>query len=617
MKTRIALLLYFLTFTSLLTGQNKEIEDLQQKITNTYGSNPDSAKVYLLKLISHPDQLSDSLMAQMYSKLGTSFGQLGSLDSARYYFNKGNTFASELPKVLGDLHKQLALTERNMSNYEKAFEATDKAEQYYREANYMAGIGMAYVERASSYNYMSEEKKAIEWLEKAIELFDEIGETKNKIYALQELANCYANSGEFKFAIEIYEKILPDVKRETATINYYFTLVNYAHALSSISEYDKAEKAYKIALNFFKETDNDTFHHYVLLKLGQIYKEKNNFGRSLSYIEKAFHGMVSTTSYYLKECAITYLEILGETGDMNTAMEVINKVEQLLNNGNSLQYNDRTHVELLKSMKGIYIKNGDYKKALELLEESVRLNDSIELKRDETELKKVQEKYQNEYRRKENEILESNNQLLTAKNKDKKTIISLISTMGIVVLIGGVIVYRKQRKEVNLKAKSLESLQDAKRYLNEKLDAEAVLNKERKETLEKSERELVANSMKIANLKNEINTVIASYPSSKDNRQLKNKLQTILKDDNDWEYFFNKFVNVHPDFISDLKQRHPSLTIIDIDFCALVKLRLTNKEIANLLNIDHKSVISKKYRIRKKMDIHQDENLEEVLDQIG
>lgn len=617
MKTRIALLLYFLVFTSLLAGQTKEIEDLQQKIANTYGSKPDSAKVYLLKIVSHPNQLSDSLMAQMYNKLGTSFGQLGSLDSARYYFNKGNSFASELPKVLGDLHKQLALTERNMSNYEKAFEATDKAERYYRNANYMAGVGMAYVERASSYNYMSEEKKAIEWLEKAIELFNEIGETKNKIYALQELANSYTNSGEFKFGIEIYEEILPDVKRETATINYYFTLVNYAYALSSISEYDKAEKAYNTALNFFKETGNETFYHYVLFKLGQIYKEKNNLGKSLSYLEEAFRGMVSANSHYLKECAITYLEILGETGEMKKALEVIDKVEQLMSNGNSLQYNDRTQVALLKSMKNIYVQKGNYKKALELLEESVRLNDSIELKRNEMELKKVQEKFQNEYRRKENEILESNNELLTAKNKDKKTIITLMSTIGIVVLIGGVIVYRKQRKEVKLKAKSVESLQDAKRYLNEKMEAEAILNKERKETLERSERELVANSMKIANLKNEINTLLASYPRSKDNGQLKNKLLTILKDDNDWDYFFNKFVNVHPDFISKLKQQHPLLTINDIDFCALVKLRLTNKEIANLLNIDHKSVISKKYRLRKKMDIHQDENLEEVLDQVA
>src|SRR5690606_23764040 len=138
---------------------------------------------------------------------------------------------------------------------------------------------------------------------KAIALFDKIGETKNKIYALQELANCYTNAGEFEFGIEKYEKILPDVKRETATINYYFTLVNYAYALSSVSRYDKAEEAYKIALDFFKETNNETFRDYVLYKLGQIYSEKDNVGRSLAYLEKAFNGMVGTNSHYLKECA--------------------------------------------------------------------------------------------------------------------------------------------------------------------------------------------------------------------------------------------------------------------------------------------------------------------------
>lgn len=616
MKKRISLLLYFLTFTSFLAAQNKDIEDLQQKIADTHGSKPDSAKIYLLKILNYTGQLSDSAIVRVYGRLGTTYGQLGSMDSARYYFNKGDTFAGSYPKLRGDLHKQLALSERNMSNYDNAFEATDKAEKYYREANYMVGVGMAYVERASSYNYMAKEKKAIEWLEKAIALFDQIGETKNKVYALQELANCYTNAGEFEFGIEIYEKILPDVKRETATLNYYFTMVNYAYALSSIEKYDKAEEVYKITLDFFKETRNETFRDYVLYKLGHIYKEKGNLGRSLYYIEKAFEGMVSTTSHYLKECAITYLDLLVESKDMARASEVVQKVEELINNGNKLQFNDLTQVVLLRSMKNYYAQNGNYEKALELIEEAVRLNDSIELKRNELELKKVQEKYQNEYRRKENEILATNNQLLEAKNNDKITIIGLISTMGMVVLIGGIIVYRKQRKEVNLKAKSLESLQEAKRYLNEKLETEAILNKERRETLEKSERELVANSMKVANLKNEINAVIASYPSSKDARLLKNKLQSILKDDNDWEYFYNKFVNVHPDFISKLKQHHPSLTTNDIDFCALVKLRLSNKEIANLLNIDHKSVISKKYRLRKKMLIQENESLEVVLDHI-
>jgi len=45
----------------------------------------------------------------------------------------------------------------------------------------------------------------------------------------------------------------------------------------------------------------------------------------------------------------------------------------------------------------------------------------------------------------------------------------------------------------------------------------------------------------------------------------------------------------------------------------LFKLNLSNKEIASLLQISHESAITKKYRIKKKMEISDDTEFEKVL----
>jgi len=51
------------------------------------------------------------------------------------------------------------------------------------------------------------------------------------------------------------------------------------------------------------------------------------------------------------------------------------------------------------------------------------------------------------------------------------------------------------------------------------------------------------------------------------------------------------------------------LTKKDIDFLILIKLNLSNKEIATLISISYESVISKRYLIRKKMNFTSDNDL--------
>ncbi|WP_461534451.1 tetratricopeptide repeat protein [Sinomicrobium sp.] len=429
-------------------GQEKNIDTLFEKIDRTYGQTPDSAKVYLHQLLRYSPQLSDSLIARTNSKLGTTFGQLMIVDSTRFYYQRAVEKAQDIPRVLGDIYKQWAQSERIMSNFDKAFEVVDLSEKYYRESNYMPGVGLAYIERASSYSYMSKHKEAMEWLKKAIVLFDEIDEEKNKVFAEQELANSYVNTGEFEFARDLYEAILPDVKSNTAVINYYFTLTNYAYCLSRLGVYDKAEASYGEALKFFKDNNNETFHYYVLSKLGEIYLYgKKDYRKAVTYFSSAYRGMLRIRSVYLKSTTVDYLSALRQIGDMETAMEVVNQIERL-DRANSLQYSDEIQVSYLERIKEIYSGTGNYKKALETLEKANQLRDSIDRKKDKIELNRIQEQYQNEYQRKENDILKDHNQLLERQNQNRNIIIVLVVVLSLIVVIAVIYGYQKQKKKV-------------------------------------------------------------------------------------------------------------------------------------------------------------------------
>ncbi|MCB0427487.1 MAG: hypothetical protein KDD16_09310, partial [Mangrovimonas sp.] len=61
------------------------------------------------------------------------------------------------------------------------------------------------------------------------------------------------------------------------------------------------------------------------------------------------------------------------------------------------------------------------------------------------------------------------------------------------------------------------------------------------------------------------------------------------------------------------KNNHPDLTSNDLRLCAYLRLNLTSKEIAPLLNISPKSVEVKRYRLRKKMNLPHEDSLTDYI----
>ena len=100
-------------------------------------------------------------------------------------------------------------------------------------------------------------------------------------------------------------------------------------------------------------------------------------------------------------------------------------------------------------------------------------------------------------------------------------------------------------------------------------------------------------------------------------KALRSVLYDIDKMDNDstLKEFFNSFENVNSRFFDSLSGHYPNLTPRELRMCALVKLGLSSKEIADITFREVRSVEAVRNRLRKKFSLQPSDNLAEFLKQ--
>ena len=86
-----------------------------------------------------------------------------------------------------------------------------------------------------------------------------------------------------------------------------------------------------------------------------------------------------------------------------------------------------------------------------------------------------------------------------------------------------------------------------------------------------------------------------------------------LNQDQEWSDFNTYFEGINQHFYMRLKQAYPSISPNDLKICALIKLNLSIKEMAAILNISPDSVKTARYRLRKKLELNTEDNLTEFI----
>lgn len=175
--------------------------------------------------------------------------------------------------------------------------------------------------------------------------------------------------------------------------------------------------------------------------------------------------------------------------------------------------------------------------------------------------------------------------------------------------------YHQQRRRLlldnqrKLRAQQLEAQQAIMELKNEQLQQD-VANKNRE--LAVSTMSLVKKNELLIELRKHIANLKFGRKSDRSSSQLGDVLQTIdqsIDEEDTWQSFKTAFEHVDNQFFRKLKSRHPELTPSELKLCAYLRLNLSSKEIAPLMNISTRSVEIKRYRLRKKMGLPHRTNL--------
>ena len=159
-----------------------------------------------------------------------------------------------------------------------------------------------------------------------------------------------------------------------------------------------------------------------------------------------------------------------------------------------------------------------------------------------------------------------------------------------------------KRKEKELEIKQLENEQQLMHFKNLDLQKD----------IDSKNRELGLSTMNLIKRNELLGTIKKELGNTKNINDIKEVIELInnnLNTSDDWKLFEEAFKNTDKGFMKKLKSEHSNLTSNDLRLCTYLRLNLSSKEIAPLLNISIRSVEVKRYRLRKKMNLPHEASL--------
>ncbi|WP_445725481.1 tetratricopeptide repeat protein [Flavobacterium sp.] len=487
---------------------------------------------------------------------------------------------------------------------------------------------------------------ALQNYKQAEKMYVFLEDEKNIFKVKSELSAVYYSVSDYNKALEISSELIPELRAFGDEKLLNIQLLRQANILFNLADYDCAIDNYKKTLTYFnKDIGNNIQNKYVaLMNIGECYSQLNN-KKSLDYFNQSLKGFQSISDqrnenlclsrigkYYFKDQKYNdALPFLKKSFDYfyaslpHLSIEIyaiyirnllkINQyaeIQQLLtlDTENMLsEANLQEKVFYYETMALVYEKLNNVAKEYDALKNLQKLYAEREKKNTFEEL----QKQLNQFNIKE-EISKNKNLELKVFNLKLQNGIILISVLF--TIVGVYYFVDKYKKKNKIQELSLKQLEQEKKLHEKSAKLSAIQLQFEAEIIKAKERELTALQLKIFQIKEKVIGFLETNElniESKSASKLIKNIDRFFDNEDYWKEFQLKFINMHPNFISEINKRYPKLTKKDIDFLVLIKLNLSNKEIATLINISYESVISKRYLLRKKMGINSDSELVSVL----
>ncbi len=625
MKYTLILLTHFITLLAVqnILAQNKEFpktnwqEIIRNSKADTIGikalhtlalQTKDSviANAYIYKAISLASQINnDYLLGRSYSVLSIKLQQAGytregmpALFKARTLFSK-LTDKKNLLSCMGNIVRAYENMQMNDSAFILATETLELAKQYkLQEDEARMNLVIAKMITIAIKNDSATLRKARPYYNDALYLytkeFNETGSSDAVVGIISVKLSLTAdkiNNREFAGAKQLMITCLPWLSKLNAeemalnpvTISVYG---NMAIIAQYTGQQDSAIYYYKKSLQLAAKNGDVARASNILNNLGQLYVSINNIPNAINFLDSS----------------------------LTLSMRC-----------NDLLVIRRNHLILYQ----LYDSMGNTAKAIFHAKEYIRYNDSLYSTEKTNALNELTTKYETDKK----DVL--NKQLLQENGFRKKIIISLCA-LAVTLLAGLVFFYRTrvlQRKlflqeQQQIKAEQLLRDEAAMQkqialekeneglQLNKLLDEEE--NRQLKEISDFQNRQLTGNALSMEQQNNLLQETynrlydIGQKLGDEDKSMAKILRQDIkgsLQLNNDWDKVTLHFDKVHPEFFEKLKTLKSDLTQNDLKLAAYTKLHLSTKDISALLSIDTQSVRVNRYRLKKKLQLPEEQDL--------
>jgi DNA-binding CsgD family transcriptional regulator len=170
-----------------------------------------------------------------------------------------------------------------------------------------------------------------------------------------------------------------------------------------------------------------------------------------------------------------------------------------------------------------------------------------------------------------------------------------------------------EQKHKNMQRERENAEKEIIKLTNEKLQSE----------VEHKSSQLASNTMAMMRKKNLLNSIQDELQNQKNKlgnqlpdsyfKEMTKLIEDGIEDEHEWEIFEQLYNEAHGNFFKRLKETYPQLTPSDLRLCAYLRMNLSSKEVAPLLNISVRGVEERRYRLRKRLDLSTDTNLTELI----
>lgn len=465
--------------------------------------------------------------------------------------------------------------------------------------------------KGTSLGYMSNFDKALECYI-MIEKFNNNKSEKYAAKAYNGMGVVFAMNNNMTLAEEYYKKALYIAKRSSIA-NKFSVYLNLGAVFMNKKEFDSAI-AYLFDAQKMAVINKDKNQEIVSLQsLGIVNHQLGKYNKALRYYNDAYEMAVEEDNYsQLSYIKFNMIDCYIELGDLNKAFNIANEALLLAKKNKSKTLESSS----LKKLSELYEKQGDYKKSLGCLKAGLKISDSLFNNNNEDKLLRQKVDFDLYRTESERSIRENGVALELANRKINNMIIWFFLIMLTVVLS---VVTRKLLKQYKVNRRLSAEIEDIK------LD-DAFRRNELQEEIDMRGRELTSTSLLLAKF-NELSDLLTNKLCIlKANLSLKGKDIELIKEmeeiisefapEKSWEQFKQHFEQISSAFYNKLDILYPDMTLGEKRICALLTLNLNTKEMASVINKSPKAVNMAKCRIRKKMELNDDENIVDILSKL-